>query len=396
MARGYLRQRTKGSWSLTVELDPDPITGKRRQKFETVLGTKKQAEERLAKLLNEAATGLLLAETTTWTLAEYLRHWLVAYAAQNCRPKTQAGYTDLCEKLIIPLAGHVKLAKLTGAHLREMYTTLLTKGRPGGRPLSARTVQHTHRVLKEALSHAVKWQMIPRNVADAVDPPRPERKEMQTWNADEARRFLSVVTATTADGAESVPYGMALAFALQTGVRKGELLGLRWQDVSLEHGTVQISQTIQRVQRMGLVVGQPKTSRGRRRIKLTATMIELLKTHKARQNAVRLQLGPAWEGHDLVFCTPLGTPLDPRNIYRSFVTACTRAGVPRIPFHSLRHTHATLLLMENVPAKIVSERLGHANIGMTLDTYSHVLPEMQDMAVGKLEELLNVKAVGKA
>lgn len=388
MARGHLTKRSEGSWSIVIELDADPTTGKRRQQWATVKGTKRDAEAKLTELLSQRDKGTLVTDPTKMTTGQFLAHWLDGYVAQSCRPKTQVGYRELIDGLVVPFIGGVPLVKLTGAHLREMYGTLLTTGRPGGRPLSARTVQLTHTVLKKALSCGVQWGMLVRNVADGVSAPKPQRKELAVWDAGEARRYLATVTATEEDGAECVTYGTALAFALETGCRRGEVVAVRWSDVSFEHGTVQISQSTQRIGTTGLQTGMPKTSHGRRRIKLTAGTVAALKAHRARQNALRLAFGAAWQANDLVFCTSLGTPIEPRNLYRAHMGACAKAGVPRIPFHGLRHTHATLLLLANVAPKVVSERLGHANIAITLDTYSHVLPAMQDAAADKLEDLL--------
>jgi integrase len=229
--------------------------------------------------------------------------------------------------------------------------------------------------------------MIPRNVCELVDPPKVPRREMRVWTADEARRFLDAVAATNPDGSEAIPHGTIFAFALETGCRCGEILGLRWQDVDLDRAEVRIAQTIQRVPGRGSIVGPPKTDRGRRRIPLSQTIVDLLRRHKARQNAWRLQLGPAWPATDLVFTTPLGQPIASGTLRNVFRRACATAGVPRIRLHDLRHTHATLLLLANIHPRKVADRLGHASTAMT-DRYSHVLPPMQDEVVATLDAIL--------
>lgn len=383
MARGHLRKRAKAPnlWTLVLEIDKDPLTGKRRQRWISFRGTKKQAEEKLAELLAQQAGGTLLIDLSKATVAEFAEHWLRTYVVQQTALKTQASYRGVLRNRVLPTLGTLPLAKLSAAHLRELYTRLLLQG-PAGHPLSARSVQQTHAVLRQALAHAVKWRLLSHNVADEVDPPRPLEQERLVWSAVEARRYLGVAL-------ENHDYGPALVFALESGVRQEELLGLRWQDVELVEGYVTIQQTISRVQGVGLVRGRGKTAASRRRIALNPTVVAVLREHRARQNERRLLLGPEWEDADLVFCGLRGRPLQPSTIYHAHVRMARQAGVRRIPFHSLRHTHATLLLLANVPVKVVSERLGHASVTITMQIYQHVLPEMQAEATAKLEQLLH-------
>lgn len=225
---------------------------------------------------------------------------------------------------------------------------------------SKRTVLHHHRLLREILQHAVKWQVLARNPADAVEAPRPTRTEMYTLNRDQAARLLSAI--------EGCEYDMVIRIALQTGLRLGELLGLRWQDVDLVRGEIHIVQTLQRVRRGDAVFGQPKTHRSRRSVALSPDAVEVLRRHRTRQVEERLAAGSAYTNRDLVFADPNGEPINGDRLRRAFYRLLKDAGLPRLRLHDLRHTMATLMLSQHVHPKILSERLGHATVGITLDT----------------------------
>lgn len=235
-------------------------------------------------------------------------------------------------------------------------------------------------VLHAALRQAVRWQLLVRNPADAVEPPRPPRRELQVPDAAEVRDLLAA--------ADGTPYGPLVRLAVLTGMRRGELLGLRWGDVDLDAAVLHVQQSAQRITGQGMIFRQPKTRLSRRSIALSPVAVALVRQHRRRQAETRLLAGSAYEDQGLVFTSGLGSPVEPGNLLRGWSKIVAVAGAPHVRFHDLRHAHATLLLRQGVHPKIVSERLGHASIAITLDTYSHVVPGLQEAAAAQLDALL--------
>lgn len=375
--KGHLRRRGERSWAIVLDLGPDPVTGRRRQKWHTVQGTKRDAQRRLTELLKELQDGAYV-EPSSETLGAYLARWLRDYAKPSLRQTTYESYESVARIHIVPAIGHLRLDRLKPTHLQQLYASRLAGGRADGREggLSPRTVRYMHAIIREALKHAVKWGLLARNVADAVDPPRMARQELQAWSPADAQRFL----AATQDDRLYPLYLMAIT----TGMRRGELLGLRWQDVDLDAGTLTIRHTLVHTN-AGLVSQEPKTDRSRRSMPIPQAAVEALRRHRITQGQERWFAGDAYRQTDLVFTNPAGGPIEPRNLSRQFAARIRRAGVPRIRLHDLRHTHATGLLARGVHPKIVAERLGHSQIRVTMDTYSHVLPTMQREAADQAE-----------
>lgn len=282
---------------------------------------------------------------------------------------------------LIPALGFLPLLALQPHHIQKYYANALESGRrdsKGG--LSARTVHKHHRILYEALRHGVKHGVVIRNVAEAVDPPRPVNKEMVMIGPSDVRLIL--------DSAKETPYYPALFTAVYTGLRRGELLGLRWCDVDLNLATLSIVQTLQQLRGGKYVVGEPKSRRGRRQIALSPSLAILLREHRARQEDVRRLLGKPLTPTDLVFSHPCGAPLRPNTITRAFRRISESLGLQGARLHDLRHAHATVMLQQGIHPKIVSERLGHSSVAITLDTYSHVVPGLQEAAAQRFEEAL--------
>jgi integrase len=380
--RGSLKKRSKNSWTIILSLGRDPATGKRRQQWVSVKGTKKDAEQRLAELLHELDTGGFVRPTRV-TVGEFLQQWLMGYAATNVRPRTFEGYRTIVERRLIPGLGNILLSQLGPAHLQTYYTKTLTGPRLDGKPgsVSARTVLHHHRVLSEALSHAVRWGLVARNVAQAVDPPRPESHEMKTLDTDGVRTLLET--------AKDTGYYPIIHLAVYTGLRRSELLGLRWKDVDLDMATVSVAQVMHRLQGGSIIFQEPKTRRARRMVALPPAAVLVLRAHRETQEAIRAILGNALANHDLVFSRADGSPISPNTLSDVFRRILSKAKIPFIRFHDLRHTHASLMLRQGVHPKVVSERLGHATVSITLDTYSHVTPGIQEAAALKFEEGLS-------
>ena len=376
--RGHLRKRGKNSWTIVVDLGRDPSSGKRRQQWVSIKGNKRDADRRLGEILHQLDTGGMLMPAKT-TVADFFKSWLRDYVETNLRPRTIEGYRMIIEAHLIPALGHILLGQLLPAHLQSYYTEKLKHGRRDGRGgLSARTVLHHHRVLSEALGHAVNWGLVFRNIAKAVTPPRPDHKEMNPLDRDGIILLLNA--------AQSTPYHPLLHLAIYTGMRRSELLGLRWKDVDFDMSNLSVVQTMHQLRDGRIIFQEPKTSKGRRMIALSPAAVISLRAHREQQEAERNTLGLQVTGDSLVFSKHGGRPLSPNSLSSAYTRLVKKAGLSHVRFHDLRHTHATLMLKQGVHPKIVQERLGHANISITLDTYSHVTPGLQEAAALRFDE----------
>ncbi len=335
--------------------------------------TKAEAIRKQRQAQHALDRGLPVLSDERQTLGAFLTSWLEGIRPPHVRPKTYRSSEQLMRVHVIPTLGKVPLAKLTPQRLQALYADRLASGR------SQTTVRHIHAVLHTALEQAVRWGLVARNVADLVDAPRMRRQEMLVLNGEQARTFLSVAHG---DRLEAL-----YVAALTTGMREGELLALRWRDVDLEAGHVQVRNTLQKLPGQPPVIAPTKTDYSRRKITLAGTTVEALRAHRVRQNAERA-MGPAWEDWELVFSTTIGTPLSGKNVLqRGLRPLLKRADLPALRFHDLRHTCATLLLLQGVHPKIVSEMLGHSSVAITLQIYSHVLPDMQKQATEAMDRL---------
>lgn len=364
--------KTGTSWAGVVDLPPDPVTGKRRQKRVTAK-TRRECEEKIRALLDQVNDGEAVGHEKL-TLAEFAAQWLEA-VEPSLRPATFRRYADMLRVHILPQLGTRQLAKLTPADLQRFYANRLAYG------LSSTTVHHLHVMLHRVLKQAERWGMVSRNVGSMVDAPRRTFPEITTWNLEQVNHFFTV--------SDRHDLAALWRLALLTGMRRGELLGLKWEDLDLDRGTLAVRRTLSRGKEGRWELGQPKTAAGRRSIALPASCVTSLRKHRARQNAERLRLGEIWEDHGFVFTNRIGNMLHVNSLSHAFGTLTAASGLPVIRFHDLRHTSATLLLAQGVHPKIVQERLGHADITMTLNRYSHVTPGMQRMAADTLDAALS-------
>lgn len=306
-------------------------------------------------------------EPSKITVAEYMHQWL-DFHGQNLRAKTLERYKSLIELHIIPELGRNLLTKLAPVHLQNFYAKKIKGGRADGKEggLSAASVRYLHNILHEALANAVNLGLISNNPAEKVKPPRVQQQEIRPFTEGEVKTFLNV--------AKGTKFEALFVTALGTGLRRGELLGLHWDEVNLEQGTLTVKYSLVNVKGRP-VLQQPKTSMSKRTIALSSSVVESLKKHRVKQIQQKLRLGPLYQDQNLVFCSETGTPLNPENlIKRHFHPLLEKAGLPKIRFHDLRHTHATLLLAQGVNVKIISERLGHTDVGFTLKTYRMSCP----------------------
>lgn len=368
--RGHIRKRGP-SWSVVVDVGRDPETGRRKQKWHGGFQTRKEAQRALTEILGRLEEGTFV-ERSRLTVAEFLREWLPVLETKGLRESTRSSYRMMVEKHVIPRLGAVPLQRLAPAHLNAMYAEMLSAGRRDGRGgLSARSTRYTHMVLRKALADAVRWNRVARNVADAADPPTAKAakaRAMKTWSAEELRRFLEHV------GGDRL-YA-AFLLAATTGMRRGEVLGLRWRDLDLDKGRLSVTQTLVGEGR----VSSPKTEKGRRSVALDSGTVDALRSHWERELQERLAFGPDYQDSGLVFRREDGLPLSPNAFSQTFDRLVASSGLPRIRLHDLRHTHATMALQAGVHPKVVSERLGHSTVSITLDIYSHAIPALQESA----------------
>ena len=379
--RGNITRRGKASWRLKFDLGTDPATGKRLTQYATVRGTKKDAERELNKQLAQVDEGSFVERSAT-TVAEYARHWQTAIAAAKASAKTLERYGEIIAQHIIPRLGNIALQKLDGGKIDEFYAHLRMAGRrdsKGG--LAAQTVMHIHRLLSQILSSAVKARKLRASPMQAVQTtPKVRREEIQVLDDAELAKLLKHLKGRS--------IYMPVLTAASTGMRRGEILALRWKDIDLDRATLQVAQVIEET-KAGLALKEPKTERSRRTIALPARLVQEFRQHRKEQAELRLKLGLGKDERDLVFPTFDGHLRSPRPFSKEFAREAEAAGVPHVTFHGLRHTHITHLLRSGVPVHVVSARAGHANPSVTLNIYAHLLPGQQEGAAAVVDAALN-------
>jgi len=363
---GSVYRRSDGRWVAAVSLGD----GKRVHRYAK---TRADAATKLAAVLKTAQDQLPIPPERG-TVGQFLEDWLANTAKRTVRPSTFVSYEGLVRVHLVPELGKVPLIKLSPQHVERMINRKLAAG------LSPRRVEYMRAVLRRALNDALRWGLVARNVATLVTPPRAERYEIRPLDPEQARRFLDTVRGDRLEALYSV--------ALAVGLRQGEALGLRWQDVDFDKGVIYVRRALQRIGG-SLQLVEPKTTRSRRAVVLPTTVTTALQQHRARQVAERLAAGSEWIDADLVFCTPMGRPLDASNVTHAFQKHLARAGLPRQRFHDLRHACASLLLAQGVSPRVVMEILGHSQVALTLDTYSHVLPSLTAEAAARMAAILS-------
>jgi integrase len=360
---GTVYKRDDGRWLAQLTLP----NGQRKSYYGK---TRAEVSAKLAAAIRDKDRGLMPAPERQ-LVRDYLSSWLTTNKARLERG-TWVRYEQYVRVHVVPALGRVRLTALTPQHLQHLYAAKLAEN------LSPTTVNHLHTCLHTALEAAFRLGLVPRNVADMVNPPRKVSHQMQVYTPEQVRLLLDVVQGTRQEGLYTL--------ALFTGMREGELLGLRWRDVDLASGHLTIQTALKNVSNRRWL-GKPKTEAGRRQIMLTATTMAALRAHRTRQLQERLAAGEAWHDLDLVFCTRTGGHIAGSNLRMAHIRLLKRLGLPYIRIHDLRHTAATLLLLQGVPVKVVSEMLGHASVTITMNLYMHVLPTMQRAAAEAMEAL---------
>ncbi|BBC35733.1 Integrase [Streptomyces graminofaciens] len=392
---GTIYQRKDGRWEAAGYVLAADGSRKRVRVYGT---TRKDAANKLAEKITDSNRGLPVAAADS-TVGMYLAYWLSSVAIHRLRENTHTRYATCIRLHLIPGLGTKRLARLTAKDVRTFLDRLRTTcqccaqgldaakhhccavGECCGKRLSPLTVTYVHSVLKSALEHAVREDELPRNIARNVKTTAPRPRRFTPLTAAEARQLLLV---SKTDRLHAL-----YELALRTGLRKGELLGLRWEDLDLDAGTASIRRSLQRTRTGGLTALPTKTRASERRIALPTECVHSLKSHRERQEAERKAAGARWKNSGLVFVVPSGGPIDPANLTRRFGRLLDRASLRRVRFHDLRHSTATLLLEQGVDLVVIKELLGHAHIGVTAGVYAHVRLRLQRQAIDTLGNVLS-------
>jgi len=334
--------------------------------------TQKGASEKLKRMQRELEQGTLVTGPKQ-TVGQFLEHWLEdVHKPPSVRINTYRAYRHYLDHYVLPAIGHIRLQQLSPEHVQGLYARKLEEG------YAAETVRGIHRMLHKALNDAVKWNRIPYNVCDKVTQPRQVKYEHHPLTKEQAKQLLEAAKGSSLEA--------VLTLAVASGMRRGELLALRWHDINFEEGSLQVRRTVSRAGKYGIIENDPKTEQSKRKIMLPQFVLDVLKQYRLSQAEMRAKSGTAWQERDIVFSNERGGFTEATNLRVRFKKLLHEAGLPDIRFHDLRHSAATILLSMGVPVKVVQELLGHSTISMTMDRYGHVLPSMQREMRDKLDD----------
>jgi integrase len=385
MRKGNITRRGDRSFRIKIELEREPTSGQRRYHLETVRGapgetrseTKARAKARLVELIHEMNTGAHVSRSTT-TVKAYIEAWLASPV--NLNPKTIHRYRQLAEQQIYPYLSSIELQKLDESHIQSWHGQLLTAGGQNGKPLSARTVGHAHRLLHTALARAVLGRKVFRNVASLVNPPRVEKKEVTSLTAEQIGDLFAKL--------QGHRLYIPAVVALGTGLRRGELLALQWQNIDLDAGFLRVERSLGEAGKK-LYFKAPKSQAGRRSLSLAPFVVDALRQHRKEQLELRMALGLGKQtGEALVFSNLDGSPLSPDKLSRDWANLVIARKLPRVSFHGLRHSNVSMLIEKGLDVHTVSRRIGHSSASLTLSTYTHMYRRKDDEAADAIEAAL--------
>lgn len=366
-------KKVGNQWTFRIDIGKDPSTGKRRQVYRSGFRTKKEAEQAQAALLTKVKEEGFFAGSNE-LMESFLPKWLRTVYKHEVQQTTFERAESTVKNHILPAFAKCKVSSIKTYDVQQF---LSNKSNQGLAPATVKIIRNT---LNKAFQTAMDWELIKTNPVERTKSPSIVKKEKETWTPEEAKKFLNAC--------DELRWKVAFSLALHTGMRRGEILALKWQNVNLEKHTVKVEESLAYTQEQGLMFKTPKTANSNRELVIPASVISLLKELQHEQKKMKLRMGPSFQPFNLVISTVDGKPIHPRNFARSFDRLIRKAGVKKIPLHGLRHTNATILMKQGINPKIVSERLGHANVGITLDIYSHTDLEMQHDTASKLEQVL--------
>jgi len=373
--KGHIRERSPGRWAIVIDVR-DPQTGKRKRRWHSFKGTKREAQINCARLLTELKAGTAV-EPSRLTVATFLEKWL-AHIRPQVAPRTIERYAEIAAEYLLPALGGVALSKLQPLLISTAYDKIRSSRTKGQGELSPRTILHCHRVLSAALRQAVRWRLLPYNPAADIKPPKIERRKVLTYSLTQTADLLEAL--------QSSWMHVPALLAVLCGMRRGEIAALRWGSVDLEKGRLAVVQSAEQT-RAGVRYKEPKSGQVRT-VALSAAVVTELRAHRASQAENLLRLGIRLDDDSFVVAQADSSPYDPDSISKEWRLRIIKSGLPRIRFHDLRHTHASHMLASGVHPKIASERLGHSRVGITLDLYSHVTDGLQDDAVALVDEAM--------
>ena len=373
---GSIFKERNGKYRAMVTL----LDGKRRSK---TLQTKEECKNWIREMLTaQPIDEMNGSSASSWTVRSWFLEWLTQ-AKNQLRPNTLHDYERFSNRYILPTLGDFPLNELTRLQVNRFYHNLTEKEK-----LGISSVRLVHRILHRALEVAVQVNLTPSNPAHGANVPRKEEKEMMILNEPQIWMFLSAVRGHEHEALYDL--------AIKTGMREGELLGLKWNDLDLYHGTLTIQRQVRRIPKKGLELRPLKTKSSRRTVHLGENTLALLRMHKVNQDALRVEQGSKWQNNDLIFSTIIGTPIDQSNLVAEFKAILEISGLPEIRFHDLRHTAASVMLKHLKDIMVVSRTLGHSRASTTLNIYAHLLPGMQAEAAQKIDEALSPMAINSA
>jgi integrase len=374
---GHIRRRGKNSWELKFDAGADPFAGKRRSRYQSFKGSKREAEIELARLVAQNAAGDGV-DPSKETLAEFIERWVRDWASLNVSAKSLERYQQVLTLYVAPHVGATRMQKLRPVHLTELYAKLLRSGGHKGRPLSAATVGYAHRVTHRLLGHAATWGIVATNIAAVVRPPPVPEREITILTEKQIGAVLRYLEGRT--------LRPIVSFLLGTGARRGEALALRWKDLDLDKGIVRIERSLEQT-KGALRFKSPKTKNGRRNVSISPWLVAELRAHRSRQQQRRLSLGLGRAPDDsLVFARSDGSPRSPHWLTQKFALAMTALKLD-CTLHGLRHTHVSQLIAAGLDVLTISRRIGHASASITLDVYGHMFANSDGRAAEIIEAM---------
>ncbi|MGG3962181.1 tyrosine-type recombinase/integrase [Geobacillus stearothermophilus] len=367
-----IKEKKKGFY-FRIDVGKDPVTDKRKQASFGPFRTKTEAKKELLKIKNQVDDGSYFKESTE-DFSMFMERWFNTSYKRTVEITTAKSREYVIRNHIMKYFQHKKINEITTFDIDSFYVDKLDSGYSGA------YIRQMHNLLNQAFDQAVRWSLVKVNPVKNAKPPKVKSEEKITWTVDEVNRFLNLIK----DSSMEIPYLLAIF----TGMRRGEVLGLKWDDVDFENKKIRIKRSLCFVSGKGLIFKEPKTKKSKRQISISQHVVNVLKKHKQKQEFQKEKLGTQYQDNNLIVCTDDGKPLDPRSLLRQFYRLIEEASVPRISFHDLWHTHATILMQQGENPKVVSERLGHSRVGITLDLYSHVSDDLQEQAAEKFENAL--------